>query len=113
MRALLFSSMTSLLMACPGTSTTVDTDEDTDTQVDAGFACHDIVCASDEVCVIGVGGAPPPPGEDGISASCQPAPEDCADEPTCDCALDAGICLEFAGDCDDASGNVECTIYYP
>lgn len=94
------------------TDTGIDTDTDTDTEATT-FACDELDCQADEICVIVVGGVRPPEGEDGRTPSCQPAPEACADAPTCDCANEADVCPEFAGSCDDSGDGVECMIFAP
>jgi hypothetical protein len=95
-------------------NTEVDTEADTEADTDDGsFACGELTCSADEFCNVGYGGAQPPPGETNISYACSAIPTDCLSDLTCDCLFAEGACYQGAGDCQESSGHLECSVYYP
>lgn len=69
-------------------------------------ACADAGCADGEVCVTYVQGPDPP---EIVPPACYLVPGACANDPTCGCEAEAGLCsasLGYTPDC--SSGSIQC-----
>lgn len=75
------------------------------------FPCGGLICTGDEYCQELLGG---PAGSE-PQYSCNPIPDSCAGQDTCDCLVAADLCpVDFAAWCEEpADGGATCTVALP